>query len=135
MLGCDGQRAKLGVDSCRRCISLSRGCRLLWRDAAIAAQLAKLDRDRQPAPDLDLLDQLPVIGDLMADLPAPLHAQVYETLSLELLYSHDVRQASIRAVITTSTRPALAALIRQCDTLTPALTAALSDLEHNPGGA
>ena len=83
---------------------------------------------RQPAPDLDLLDQLPVIGDLMAALPA----EVYEVLSLELLYSHDTRQALIRATITTSTPAALTAILRQNGTLRPALVAAFSDLEHNP---
>ena len=66
-------------------------------------------------------------------LPAPMHAQVYEVLSLELLYSHQTRQALIRATITTRTRTALAAIIRQDATLPPELAAAFSDLEHNPG--
>ena len=34
-------------------------------------------------------------------------------------YSHDLRQATIRAVITTRTRAALAAIIRHCDNLAP----------------
>jgi len=38
-------------------------------------------------------DRVAAIGDLMADPPAPLHAQVYEVLSLELRCSHDTRQA------------------------------------------
>ncbi|HEX6858452.1 MAG TPA: hypothetical protein VF204_24400, partial [Streptosporangiaceae bacterium] len=83
---------------------LARFTELEDERASITAQLTQLDHYCQPAPDLDLLDQLPVIGDLLADLPAPLHAQAYEVLSLELVYSHD-RQALLRATITTSTRP------------------------------
>jgi hypothetical protein len=64
---------------------------------------------------------------------AALPAEVYEVLSLELLYSHDTRQALIRATITTSTPAALTAILRQNGTLRPALVAAFSDLEHNPG--
>jgi len=112
---------------------LARYTELEEERAAITTQLTALDHDHQPAPDLDLLDQLPVIGDIMAALPASLHPGVYQVLSLELLYSHETRQALIRATITTSTRPALAAITRQCDTLTPELAAAFSDLEHNPG--
>jgi hypothetical protein len=112
---------------------LARFTELEDERAAIIAQLAKLEHNRQPAPDLDLLDQLPVIGDLMATLPASLQAQVYEAFGMELLYSHDVRQVTIHAAITTSTPATLAAILRQCDTLTPGLAAAFSDLEHNPG--
>jgi hypothetical protein len=112
---------------------LARFTELEDERASITVHLARLDRDRQAAPDLDLLDQLPVTGDLMTILPASLHPGVYEVLNLELLYSHDVRQATIRAAITTSTRAALTAILRQCDNLPPELAAAFSDLEHNTG--
>ena len=69
----------------------------------------------------------------MAALPASLHAQVYEVLSLELLCSHDTRQALIRATITTRTRTALAASIDRCGNLPPDPAIAISDLGHNPG--
>jgi hypothetical protein len=112
---------------------LARFTELEAERAAITAQLAKLESARQPAPDLDLLDQLPIVAGLITSLPTRLHAQLYDTLALGLLYHHDQRQAAIHAVITTSARAALAEIIRQCDTLSPALAAALSDLEHNPG--
>lgn len=47
--------------------------------------------------------------------------------SAELLYRHDQGQITIHAAITTSTPHALAALIRLCEDLPPALAAALSD--------
>jgi hypothetical protein len=82
---------------------------------------------------VDLLDLLPVLGDLMAHLPARLHAQLYDAFGIEILYRHDSRQVTIHAVITTSTPGSLAAIIGQCDNLPPALTAAFSDSERNPG--
>jgi site-specific DNA recombinase len=113
---------------------LARFTELEDERAAITAQLAKLDRDSQPAPDVDQLDQLPVVGDLMAALPTGLYRQLYDAFGIELLYHHDLRQVTIHAAITTSTPAALAAIIRQCDApLPPALAAALSDLERHPG--
>jgi hypothetical protein len=65
------------------------------------------------SPNVDLLDQLPVLGDLMAHMPTRLHAQLYDALGIELLYRHDLNQVTIYATITPSTPRALAALLRQ----------------------
>jgi hypothetical protein len=112
---------------------LARFTELEAERAAIGAQLTKLQTARYSAPDAGLLDLLPVLGDLMAHLPARLHAQLYDAFGIEILYPHDSRQVTIHAVITTATPGTLAAIIGQCGNLPPALTAALSDSERNPG--
>jgi len=48
---------------------LARFTELEEERAAVTAQFAQLERDRQPAPDTDLLDQLPALADLMATCP------------------------------------------------------------------
>jgi site-specific DNA recombinase len=111
---------------------LARFTELEDERAAITTQLAALDRDPQPAPDLDLLDLLPIVPGLMTDLPARLYAQLYDAFSVELLYRHDHGQVTIHAALTISTPLALAAILRLCDNLPPALAAALSDLEQHP---
>jgi hypothetical protein len=82
---------------------------------------------------MDLLDLLPALGDLMAHLPARLHARLYDAVGIEILYRHDSRQVTIHATLTTATPGTLAQIIRLCDNLPPALTAAFSDSERNPG--
>ena len=61
---------------------LARFTELEEERAAIGAQLAKLGRDRQSAPDLDLLDPLPIVADLMAGLPSQLYAQIYDVFGI-----------------------------------------------------
>jgi hypothetical protein len=68
---------------------------------------------------VDLLDLLPVLGDLMAHLPARLHAHLYDAFGIEILYRHDPRQVTIHATITTATPGTLAQIISQCDNLPP----------------
>jgi site-specific DNA recombinase len=114
---------------------LARFTELEEERAAINGRLAALDRDQPAAPDLDLLEKLPVIGDLLARMPARLHARLYDAFGIELLYRHDINQVTIHATITTATPAALHTIITLCDNPTPDLAAALSDLEPHPGGS
>ena len=111
---------------------LARFTELETERATIGAQLTKLETSRQLAPDLDLLDQLPILPDLMEYLSPGQYRLVYDAFGIELLYRHDLNQVTIHAAITTSTPTALTALIRQCEPLPPALAAAISDLEQHP---
>jgi len=112
---------------------LARFTELEAERAAIGAQLTKLETARDSAPDVDLLDLLPILGDLMAHLPGRLYAQLYDAFGIEILYRHDSRQVTIHATITAAAPGTLAQIIGQCDNLSPALTAAFSDSEWNPG--
>lgn len=85
-----------------------------------------------PAPDGDLLDLLPVPGDLMTHLPTRWHAQLHDAFGREIRYRHDPRQVTIHATLITATPGARAQIIRQCDNLLPAL-AAFSDSKATLG--
>jgi hypothetical protein len=86
---------------------------------------------RSPArPDTDLLDQLPVLGDLMAKLTTRLSRQVYNAFGIELLYRPRAEAATIHAAITPAPRPHRHhPPMRQP---APVLAATRSDLEQHP---
>jgi hypothetical protein len=79
--------------SSRRSRILARFTELEEERAAIGAQLTRLERDHQLAPDLDLLDPFPITADLMAGLPPRLHSQLNDVFGIELLYRHDSRRS------------------------------------------
>jgi hypothetical protein len=55
--------------------------------ATITKQLADLDKTARQADDPSLLDQLPMLGDILADDVSPrLHQQLYQAFDLQLLY-------------------------------------------------
>jgi len=99
------------------------------------AQLAQLETARQARPDGHLLDLLPVPGDLMTHLPTRWHAQLHDAFAMENRCRHDPRQVTIHATLITATPGALAQIICQRGQPAPALAAAFSDSERNPGVA
>ena len=112
---------------------LARFTELEAERAAITTQLTRLKASRESAPDTDLLDRLPVVGDLMTHAPDRVYSLLYEAFGIELLYRHDLRQVTIHAAITISTPAALTAIIGLCDNLPPALAATFSDVGQDPG--
>ena len=76
----------------------------------------------QPAQTLspELLDALPQVPGILAELPLKLRCKLYQAFDLQLLYKHDTGQVTCRATITDSTPQTVAAIIHD---------------SHNPGSA
>jgi hypothetical protein len=71
-----------------------------------------------------LLDDLPILGDVLDDLPDKIKAKLFEAVDLNMLYSKTKNQVTCFATITTSTPAALAAIIASSET--PDLAALLA---------
>ena len=100
--------------------------------AGLATQAGEHGGDRA------LLDALSMLGDVLDKLPNKVKAQLFDALDLAVLYSKTPNQITCRAVITTATPAALAAIIATSETpdLTGLLTShpEISDLAHQRRG-
>src|SRR5712691_9950214 len=99
------------------------------RAAAVRGDVWRAERNIDP----DLLDDLPLLGDILASAPARLQAGPYQAFSLELLYNNDMHQGTIWATITDATPRALAAIIVGSEDFTAAAAPPVSDLAQHPG--
>jgi hypothetical protein len=70
-----------------------------------------LSRQDTDAPDPDLLDALPELGDILTDPPARLQQQLYDAFDLQMLYNKEGHQVSIYAAITPATPAIIAAIL------------------------
>ena len=59
----------------------------------------------------ELLDRLPMLGDILTDAPLSLQARLFAAVGLEMIYNKEDHQVSIYATITPSTPTTLAAII------------------------
>ena len=104
----------------------------------IGAKLAALAKQADDhGGDPAILDDLPMLGDLLPQLPDRIKAQLFEAFDLAMIYHKQDNQITCRATITPSTPATLAAIIAQSKT--PDLAAILarqdhpSDLSRHPG--
>jgi hypothetical protein len=95
---------------------ISRFTELEEERATIGTELDTLTREDTAAPDPDLLDTLPKLGDILADAPARLQQQLYDAFDLQMLYNKQDHQVSIYAAITPATPATLAAILADCGT-------------------
>jgi hypothetical protein len=95
---------------------ISRFTELEEERATIGAELDTLTREDTAAPDPDLLDTLPKLGDILTDAPARLQQQLYDAFDLQMLYNKQDHQVSIYAAITPATPATLAAILADSDT-------------------
>ena len=90
---------------------ISRFTELEEERATIDTELDILTRQHTAAPDPDLLDTLPKLGDILTDAPAQLQQQLYDAFDLQMLYNKQDHQVSIYAAITPATPATLAAIL------------------------
>ena len=95
---------------------ISRFTELEEERATIGAELDSLTREDTAAPDPDLLDTLPKLGDILTDAPARLQQQLYDAFDLQMLYNKEDHQVSIYAAITPATPATLAAILADSGT-------------------
>jgi site-specific DNA recombinase len=94
---------------------------------------------QQSGGDPALLDQLPMLGDLLAAAPDKIKQKLFDAFDIQALYSKEKNQVTLWATITPSTPATLAAIIAASET--PDLAAQLatqdhvSDLASQPGAA
>jgi len=100
--------------------------------AAINAQLAALTAASDEQHATDLLNRLPLLGDILDHAPARLQAQLYDAFSIQVLYRHHINQVSIHATITDTTPQTLAAIIADAHPEHAPTPASCSDLVHRP---
>jgi site-specific DNA recombinase len=100
---------------------------------AIQAQLDTLDAaNPQPAADLALLDDLPLLAAILEQHPGHLLAALYQAFDIQCLYKPDMHQVTIFATITTSTPGTVAAIISDA---TPGPAHAATPAPDAPGRA
>jgi site-specific DNA recombinase len=75
-------------------------------EAQLAALQAPAERD-DPA----LLDELPTLGDILADAPPRLTEQLFEAFGIQAVYNKDLHQVTIHATLTDATPQAIADLV------------------------
>ena len=80
----------------------------------------------------ELLDALPQIPGILADLPLKLRCKLYQAFDLQLLYKHDTPQVTCRAVITDSTPQTVNAIINDSIHSTGTTQAPSSDSDCAP---
>jgi site-specific DNA recombinase len=102
--------------------------------ARIQAQLTGLAAPA-PSQDPDLLDALPLLGDILTDAPARLQQQLYQAFDLQTLYDSGKHQVSIHAVITPATPQTLAAIISASEPPAQPTPGTVAHFVHAPGGA
>jgi site-specific DNA recombinase len=112
---------------------LARFTELEEERATINDQLATLAKTSQDDPSPELLDALPLLGDILAGAPKRLQAALYDAFSIELLYNTDMHQVTIWATITGTTPATLAAIINDSETPEAATSPPVSDLPQHPG--
>jgi site-specific DNA recombinase len=94
---------------------LERFTELETERTQITAELATLTSRTARLISPELLDQLPVIPAILAELPAKLRRRLYQAFDISIIYKHDTGQATIRATITTSTPATVTAIIHDSD--------------------
>jgi site-specific DNA recombinase len=77
----------------------------------IKQRLSKLERAGHQDQDPTLLDQVPMLGDILSACPPKLKAQFYQAFGIEILYNKPKHRLTMRAVITPSTPDTLRAII------------------------
>jgi hypothetical protein len=95
---------------------ISRFTELEEERATITAELDALATQDTDAPDPDLLDTLPKLGDILTDAPARLQQQLYDAFDLQMLYNKEDHQVSIYAAITPATPATLTAILADSGT-------------------
>jgi site-specific DNA recombinase len=108
---------------------ISRFTELEDQRAAIHRQLTALTVPAT-SQDPDLLDALPLLGDILTQAPARLQQQLYQAFDLQILYDSGKHQVSIHAAITPATPDALAAIINDSEPPATAGGLAVSHLAH-----
>jgi hypothetical protein len=77
----------------------------------INAELTTLAAQPAQALSPELLDTLPQIPGILAELPLKLRCKLYQAFDLQLLYKHDTPQVTCRATITDTTPQTVTAII------------------------
>jgi hypothetical protein len=120
---------------------LKRFTELEAERADINGKLAALAKQatQTTGGDPALLDRLPLLGDLLGQVPDRIKQQLFDAFDIQALYSKTHNQVTLWATITPTTPAALAAIIAASET--PDLTALpanqdhVSDLASQPGTA
>ena len=73
----------------------------------LEAQLAALAKTAPAAADPALLDELPLLGDILPGLPPALKARLFAAFDLDILWNKPGQQVTVFAEITDSTLQAL----------------------------
>jgi site-specific DNA recombinase len=94
---------------------LARFTELEDERATIDTQLAGLAAAAPAAADPALLDNLPILGDILADAPVRLWQQLLAALDIQALYNKNLHQVTIHATITDATPRTVAAIINDAD--------------------
>jgi site-specific DNA recombinase len=101
-------------------------------NAEIGTRAARRPQETSP----ELLDALPLIPGILAELPLKLRYKLYQALDLQILYKHDTCQGTFRATITNSTPHTVAAIIHDShDPASDTAGALRSDSDCVPGAA
>jgi hypothetical protein len=91
-----------------------------------------LDRATSHQDEPALLDELPILGDILTGAPPSFQGRLFAAFGLELIYNKEDHQVSIYAAIPPSTPHTLAAIIAASEPPTsPAQRAALSHSPHH----
>ena len=106
----DDQAAPAQAITALRSRILARFTELEDERATISAQLAELAKTAPQASDPALLDNLPLLGDLLRDAPPRLEQQLYAAFDVQALYNKNLHQVTINVTITESTPRAVAAI-------------------------
>ena len=77
----------------------------------LETQLKALAKTTPAAADTELLDQLPLAGDVLPRLPPQLKAKLFQTFDLAILWNKTGSQATVHAEITDNTLQALQAIL------------------------
>jgi hypothetical protein len=85
------------------------------------AQLSDLTAATPKAADPTLLEELPLAGDILPDLPAELKARLFEAFDLQILWNKPGGQATVFAEITEATLQALPGILDPAGTDTMTL--------------
>jgi site-specific DNA recombinase len=102
----------------------------------ISQRLKTLERAGQQDQDPALLDQLPMLGDILATCPPKLKAQFFHAFGIEVLYNKTKHRVTMRATITPSTPSTLAAIIEASEPpKLPPGSPTPADPEHPTSGA
>jgi hypothetical protein len=87
----------------------------------LEAQLKALAKTVPAAADTELLDRLPLAGDVLPRLTPRLRAKLFQALGITGLWSKPARQATVRAEITETTLQAIPAILDPAKTATTTL--------------
>jgi site-specific DNA recombinase len=107
----------------------ARFTELYTERTSIETELATLEAPAEPGDDPALLDELPILGDILTDAPVSLTEKLLAAFDIKAVYNRDKHQVTIHATITGATPQAVADLIADHNTrpAQPDTTAALQD--------